>query len=317
MTGIYRPRKLAERANLILEFPQDKGYVIKSYIPIIENPQISESQRARYTTHSILARPGNLYTYTGSDSRILMVTFKITLPNILGYINEEGLVDKFKAQFRLYNFDRETQIRMFIKEGSTAFNPDRLSSFNKAEFAKKYYYNLIGRNDIFDPNVVDLFSNFIIGDILREPVPDPTASNTRKNEALNLFLLWVNLIRCTTVNNAKNASYGPPIVRLNFGTMYNNVPCVCHDYSINGLPDMGFDVNTLTPRVVEIQLNLHETRTGDFTDYKPKKSIKGDNVAGWESILTDDTMDPYNDDWSSEESSMEYDTFEKKPEEML
>lgn len=287
MTGVYIPRKLAERANIILEFPTTRGNTIKAYIPILENPEVSEGQNARLTSHSILARNGNLFTYTGSESRKFSFKFNITLPNIVGYIHEEGLVDKFSRQFKLFYFDKEQQIRVFLQ----GLNATDTALFDKAGYARNYYKSMVGNIQSIPDNLFTDFIDFLLPS-------DNSGATKRSNDAINLYLLWINLIRCTTINNSGNTSFGPPIVRVNYGTLYNNIPCVCHDYSIHINQAAGYDKETLTPRQVEISLNLSETRTGDFDKYEPGRTVKGDNTNGWEALITKDTMDPYNDEWS-------------------
>lgn len=294
MTGVYIPRKLAERANIILEFPTSNGNTIKAYIPILENPDISENQRARLTQHSILARAGNMFTYTGADSRSITLRFNITLLNLLGYIHEESLVDKFSRQFRLFYFNKDQQKRVFTS-GPASTNTTQM---DKAGLAKKYYESMVGSPSMFSNAIFDSVTNFIFGDLISDS--QSTNTNNKTNNAINLYLLWINLIRSTVLNNSSNTSYGPPVIRLNYGTMYNNVPFVCNDYNIKINTAAGYDIPTLTPKQVEISLNLSENRIGDFNKFESRQVITGDNVVGWEGVIESDTLDPYNDDWSSQ-----------------
>ena len=96
------------------------------------------------------------------------------------------------------------------------------------------------------------------------------------------------------MNNAKSSLYGPPIVRVTHGPMFNNVPCLLQDYSIRIEDDAGYDVQTLTPKRVNISLNLVEARTGTFGEYDEGFIADGDNLAGWESIIENNNADPYN-----------------------
>ena len=88
------------------------------------------------------------------------------------------------------------------------------------------------------------------------------------DSTLNLVYLWVNLIRASVLNNSRSTTLGPPIVRLTHGGMYNNVPCLLQDYSINIVDEAGYDVQTMTPKRLEISLNLIESRTGNFGGYQ-------------------------------------------------
>ena len=116
----------------------------------------------------------------------------------------------------------------------------------------------------------------------------------RINRVLNLFIFYVNLIRASVLNNSENSVYGPPILRLNHGTMYNNIPCLLKGYTINIVDDAGYEVQTLTPKRVSISLELVESRAGNFANFKAGDLINGDNLTGWESIIETSNMDPYN-----------------------
>ena len=114
-----------------------------------------------------------------------------------------------------------------------------------------------------------------------------------KNKAIDIILYWVNIIRTSVTNNAENPLKGPPIVRLNHGTMYQNIPCICTDYSINFDEKWGYDNNTLTPRRIDVKMSLEELRTGDFGKFDQAEYIKRDNLAGWESVISSpNTTDP-------------------------
>ena len=96
------------------------------------------------------------------------------------------------------------------------------------------------------------------------------------------------------LNRSDNTTYGPPIVRLTHGPMYANVPCLLQDYSIKVIEDAGYEAETLTPKRLEIVLNLVESRSGDFGAYRAGQAISGDNLTGWESIIGNNEMDPNN-----------------------
>jgi len=114
------------------------------------------------------------------------------------------------------------------------------------------------------------------------------------NRVINLVLCWINLIRSSILNNSRSTIYGPPIVRLTHGPMYNAVPCLVEDYSIKILDEAGYDLHTLTPKRLEVTLNLVESRTGNFGSYQPTTNPDGDNLTGWESIIENNDIDPYN-----------------------
>ena len=78
-------RRLPERAKLLFYFPRPEEGNLYSIVrmPFYENPEINESKKARYKSHSLLGRSSSLYTYLGSDSRKLSLNFNISLPHIM------------------------------------------------------------------------------------------------------------------------------------------------------------------------------------------------------------------------------------------
>ena len=109
-------------------------------------------------------------------------------------------------------------------------------------------------------------------------------------------MFWINLIRTSVTNNTQNPIYGPPIIRLFHGPLYMNVPCICTDYSIEVIENSGYDVQTLMPRQIKVNMTLEEFRVGDFGTFNSDSynQIERDNLAGWEAVIQDGnrTTDP-------------------------
>jgi len=121
-----------------------------------------------------------------------------------------------------------------------------------------------------------------------------TEENSLKYRIIDLIIYWTNIIRSSVTNNSKNPLFGPPIVRLNHGILYQDIPCICNSYTIDYNEAAGYDLDTLLPRQLKISMKLEEIRTGDFGEYDPVNVIKRDNLAGWESVVTGEnhSMDP-------------------------
>ena len=115
-----------------------------------------------------------------------------------------------------------------------------------------------------------------------------------KYRIIDLIVYWTNIIRSSVVNNSKNPLYGPPIIRLRHGILYQDIPCICTNYSIDYNEAAGHDLDTLLPRQLKITMKLEEIRTGDFGEFDTADIIKKDNLAGWEAVVLGDThsMDP-------------------------
>jgi hypothetical protein len=115
--------------------------------------------------------------------------------------------------------------------------------------------------------------------------------NQKRLEMIDLIMFWVNLIRASVVNDTNNPTTGPPIIRLTHGIMYENIPCLCTNYSISWEERAGYDMETLLPRRIKFSLELEEFRTGNFGDYEPG-TVDGDNLAGFEAVIEYGSMDP-------------------------
>lgn len=121
------------------------------------------------------------------------------------------------------------------------------------------------------------------------------SSQILKYKIIDLIIYWTNIIRASVTNNAKNPNFGPPVLRLRHGIMYQDIPCICTDYRIEYNESAGYDIDTLLPRQISISMTLEELRAGDFGEFNPKGNIiERDNLAGWESVVFGSTnsMDP-------------------------
>lgn len=309
---IVRSRKLAERSYLYFKYPaKDKS--LEFYLPFMENIDVQEQQRANYATYDLIGRAGSLYAYLGAKSREMTLRFNITLPNIVDYIHNVGLSEMFADNFRevVMGINKSEERKKFF-----AGKTDYPRSTNFSNQGKFDYYTQ-GKRDIqqVDASFMDAtdrksgtrsafedIAKFFntrwgLGNLFGEPEVKKGFSDVDTGEAVNFLMMWVNVIRTSVINNSTQTQYGPPIVYLNHGTMYNNIPCVCTNYSVKIQNNAGYELLSLAPRQVEIQMNLSETRTGNgqFGDFKPFKLIEGENLAGWEAVINDKgTMDPNN-----------------------
>ena len=323
-------RALPERTNLKFYFPMptpgDNYYVVE--LPFFENVQINESKKARYQKYSLISRSSNLYSYLGADSRTISVQFSLTLPHLLeehpeinidkyiSYLTDKDNVENEKKRFKEPYAVESTPKGMAFKLGT------KYTRELAQDSANQVLLNLeAASNGIFNPeekaylgaryglqqlslaqNVQQLSpTEFITGGAFREQVRqgkqfiENNQTNQLKHRIIDLIIYWTNIIRSSVVNYAKNPMYGPPVIRLNHGIMYQNVPCICTDYSIQYEEQAGYDMDTLLPRKIKVNLKLEENRTGDFGEFDPKGDmITKDNLAGWEAVVLGETnsMDP-------------------------
>lgn len=307
---IVKSRYLAERSYLYFQYPGNSGHEI--FLPMLENIDISESQRPNYATYDLIGRSGSLYAYLGSRSREFNLKFNITLPNIIDYINNVGLNEMFSDNFRTVfkkspglerkKFYSDPKAKdKFIKENAITHNT-KFKAYSRAyqdlilinpslqaEDRKSAWASLVGNITGFFDKKLDFLNFFSPPDMKKG------FSDIGTEEAVDYLILWVNVIRTSTINRSDQTHLGPPTIYINHGTMYNNIPCVCTGYSIRINTPVGYELLSLTPRQIEITLNLSENRTGNFKNFIPFKFVESENLAGWESVIEGDgTLDPNN-----------------------
>ena len=78
-----KKRRLSERSHLTIEFPQSDNRVIRTFVPFLENPTISEKGKANLNSYNLVGRAGQLFSYGGAESRKLTVNFNITLLHVM------------------------------------------------------------------------------------------------------------------------------------------------------------------------------------------------------------------------------------------
>ena len=327
--NIIIDRKLPERAQLKFYFPnpsEGKKY-FTVLLPFFENPEIKETKKAKLKKYNLIARSSNLYGYQGASSRKIQLTFFMTLPHIIdeashltaaGYSdaelgNPEYEKEKFKSPVAappsVKNSTYQISQHLFqdlpgLRDSATQV----LNATNWGERATQYeldYIKTLYGLTNTDPAAVAAAQNEGQGvgsqtvTTYGPPAPNPpeetdwSVGMIEKIKVIDTIIYWVNIIRSSVTNNAQNPLYGPPMVRLRHGVMYQDVPCLCTGYNINIEEKMGYDLRTLMPRRLKISMTLEENRTGDFGKFDQNHPIKKDNLAGWEAVITGpQSMDP-------------------------
>lgn len=272
LNATFAKRKLEERSHLVFEFDYEGGKK-RAYLPFIENIQISESNKSNLATYSLLGRAGQIFSYQGADSRSIKIKFSFKLLHLIQTYKTDGIDSKFFTHF--LNFSDKT---------SEISNP-----INHASIHKNYYDKKLQTNNLFQKDFKDILNkgqiNFLNGGNPKETLTD---------FAINTIIYWINLVRSSTKNNSANTTFGPPIIRVTHGPMYNAIPCVAQDYSITIDEAAGYDAVTMFPRGINIDLDLLEVRTGNFGKFKSFSKTNGDNNVGWEAVFEENNMDPYN-----------------------
>jgi hypothetical protein len=110
---------------------------------------------------------------------------------------------------------------------------------------------------------------------------------------LNLFSYVVNAVRTFVVGSTHSPSVGPPLVHLNFGYLYRDVPCICTDYSFTVEGSQGYDNFSLMPRQLKIKISLEEYRQAGGIGaeaYDFEENPYG--LPGWLDFTEQGTLDP-------------------------
>lgn len=275
-----RDRKLPERSFLKFYFPIPEGnnsgyYTVQ--LPFFENVEIKERKRADYQKHSLISRSSNLYTYTGAESRKLSLNFNMSLDHIMSH--PELTWDKYVVNTAVQS--REQEIAKFK-------NPDGVESplaSVGAAYTANFLASFLPEDQEEGDVIADVNAQLVAGGELGYP----------KNKFVDLIVFWLNVVRSSCSNNATSPIYGPPLIRIHHGVLYQDIPCICTDFSISINEAAGHDLNTLLPRQIQVAMSLEEFRNGDGGEFNPTGSVvERDNLAGWEAVISKKThsMDP-------------------------
>ena len=270
---------LEDRASLHFTFYN--GFQARPHhetLSFAENVVIKESASSRLQTYQPVGRNGSVYVHTGSDSRKFTVEFNLTLPHIIQntQIQDDGLspLDRYRK--------KKEQRDQYVKNLTTSSGESFIDSKDGPGYVRAVDQMFEGYLDTQERFAS--LSNLLGGATFNflGSGDDPRVEGIAK------VLFWMNLIRCTTMTHSKKPQWGPPIVRLNHGIVYQNVPCVVQNYSINVDGNAGYDNKTLLPRVIKVSLSMMEVRITSKDDFDPlgKTAYEFDRDIGWD-ILTE------------------------------
>ena len=282
-------RILEQRARLEFHYPVD-GMII--FVPFYENPKISESQSANYVEYNPIGRSSSLFAYTGAKSRKFNLELTYTLPHL-----EMFDIGIYRFQRVFTNATQDSQKAMFFLDPNKKKPGDAPNSLSLE--VEKQYWILRGWAETSE-NLAEaqgLFSNLQGASNLAQTLESMTPN--QRHAALDSLLFFIALFRTSVTNKADNPIFGPPLVRLTFGAMYQSVPCIVKSYNISWDENAGYDMETLTPRRVKITMQLQEVRVGNMGKYDPAQYLERDNIAGWESATSNwYTTDPLEYGWA-------------------
>lgn len=312
MAKPIRSRQLDARSKLEFIFPSDDStFPLIVTLPFFENIQVKEKKRANFKKYNLLSRPGQLYTYTGAESRKFTLNFHMSFPHILQEHGAQAI-----ENFRRYVDSEVPNIKRkaFFDYESGSYQINDLDSKGLRAYAAEARKNFLAGDEPQPSEELNTVLNGIgagvdlalgVVQTLRDNTPiinllgkgtDTQDAVSQHEKVIDLVVYWTQIIRASVTNNAQNPVYGPPVIRLKHGILYDNIPCICTDYSVEAVEDAGYDLQTLMPRRIKYSMSLEEYRAGDFSkfDSDSTKAIKRDNVVGWEAVISDpiQSMDP-------------------------
>lgn len=268
-------QKLEEKSYLTIEFLGDRSYNRK--IPFYENISIVESKKANYIQYKPMGRSSPLLSYFGSDARMFDVGFTINLQHVYDTFSTNPIILTFPGDTNAANISRDSFFKYVVSKNSGVKYKNQ--SFNARTYAVDYLSEIKGiTNETAGIIAANAFASL----------------NITQKAIVDIIVYWINLIRSTVVNNSETVKDGPPIVRINSGILYQDIPCVCTSYSIDKDEVAGYDNATLLPRLIKVSMNLMEIRHGDFTKFEASKPIKRDNIVGWETVVTQSGSTSFN-----------------------
>lgn len=329
--AIFGNRILDQRSRIEFHYPGGwgkSGEDIITFIPFYENPEIKESQTANYVEYNPIGRGGSLFAYTGTKSRKFKVSLTFTLPHLA--MHDMG-IHRFMRVFVGASKKAKKLLFTARSKHSNVADVGDVSHSLAAEVASIYYQlidphlqlkDLLERQQAalpvptnlppgFDGITSPLPPTFQSGVLTSVPGTIPIMDPMETEEAFALkvkhplsqqiykvtdtLLFFIAVLRTSVVNKVTNPMQGPPLLRLNFGTLYQSVPCICKNYNLSWEEKAGYDLTTLTPRRIKIDLTLDEVRVGSGVEYIPGKFSNRDGLTGWESAIHSPyTTDPLN-----------------------
>lgn len=283
---------LESRGYLRFLYQKQKGGYWDRILPFIENPTFNESRSANYAENNILARNEQARLYTGSKARRIDTSFTYTLPHLAHFIPTsdilKSLTEVENARFTQRELEAvKSYLASIIEKDVTkgALNqdpnvdnsftpPDERISLSPEEQVKQAKQVIADRNDSLDGPVgpflmterstnsllpfLKTSSDAGLDNLWNVFLLHVIAASDRELEVLSVFQAAINHIRASVAGSDGNPKYGPPIVELKWGSVYDHVPCIVRDYRIELTDRAGYNTKTLLPQQIQVNLTLEE-----------------------------------------------------------
>jgi hypothetical protein len=293
--------RLQERSKLIFEFPtNESNSTLDRVCPFFENPIITEKKSVSLIKHDVLGRTSNFLSYTGAKSKQYTVQFDMTLQHIANMATNELFAQVPQPPTKL---QKQSAFFTTKNEGSQAKNTESTYTRKRRAFIKKV--NGGRALEGFQRQVQDdaALKSALQAHEIAAGVPlvalttpetdlavDLRAYNKDKdgvyNQALDIMLYWIELIRMSSLTSRQQPTLGPPVIRLVHGVLYDHVATLLESYTISMDENAGYDIITLLPLKVKISLNLIQIqRNDDPNNYTAVNGRDLDEIKGWDDLL--------------------------------
>ena len=248
---MFHSRAMDQRSRIVFHYGGDPEPLI--FLPFYENPTITETQSANYAEYNPIGRAGSLYAYTGASSRKIKVKMHFTLPHLA--MHEMG-INRFMRVFA--NSGPESEKMLFTQTNYTSKLQGKGDAHNSLSKAVEKVYLSIQSAREQGVNLTNSMLSTLYGDSENVDFVGPLTDNaklamegpgstlTETNKVIETLLFFIALLRTSVTNKASNPLYGPPLLRLDFGTLYQSVPCICKSYNLSWEEEAGYHLETLT-----------------------------------------------------------------------
>jgi len=327
---------LERKGFLKVDYPKDlaSGDITSLIIPFYENPRIEEKRQANYARLKIFSRNEPVRLWIGAEARNLTLSFTYTTPHILYMGTENKMIDNtigieeyedllllFQGDLQYINTDVASQAEnqalltgMSKNSGEAARVEELLNkTISERTSGDRYAWaspdvSSLKSQGIYDESWGEGYQGRRAGHdyLMRksstsQPITGAGGSiggpYSTYYKALDLVHKVTNIIRTTVVGSTREPDIGPPVVRLNFGEMYRNVPCICTNYSFIVEGNKGYDNDSLIPRSITFKMELEEFRqAGQLGFDKYDAELFPDGVPGWNDFFMQGSMDPLSED---------------------
>lgn len=264
---------LEERSYIDFYFPNPA--VGTRRVVFFENPDINESRAPRYSSKNIVQRNEPVRLFVGSDARKVNVNFSYTLPHaaeFFGKMSSEpigfsglpyqsyftsALNNLLGTSFKVTPGAGDVMVSNSINEVGPQFTDVSGFKVNSAadklllmsSWARPDQKGPLAAATSVGPGMwmaiyyaqfmIDTIRASVLGDQIEGGAPNP----------------------CRPNSGTGPAAFGPPIVRIRHGTMYNEEPYIVKNYQLDfPMNNAGVDPRTLLPRQMFVQLQLEEFR---------------------------------------------------------